>query len=102
MAVGDEYVFPSFLTPVQIQFSFQGHLLLFSHVLAEVRGKNTPERKFISTGYQIHKHQVISPTRSPLSYTGGANFVDKAICVTIIYLIKDQQFSNLVLVENWC
>ena len=39
-------VFPDFLTPVLTQLSFQSHRLLFSHDLAEVKGENTPERKF--------------------------------------------------------
>ena len=43
-----------------------------SHASAEVRGENTPERKFVSTGYRTHNHQVMSPTRSPLSQPGGA------------------------------
>ena len=34
MAVGDAYVFPSFLTPVLTQISFQSHRLLFSHTSA--------------------------------------------------------------------
>ena len=38
---------------------------------AEVRGENTPERKVASTGDRIHNHQVMSPTRSPLSNTDG-------------------------------
>ena len=46
---------------------------LFSHASAEVRGENTPERKFAPTGYRTHNHQVMSPTRSPLSHPGGAN-----------------------------
>ena len=50
MAVDDAHVFPGFLTPVLIQISFQSHQLLFSHASAEVRGKNTPKRKFASTG----------------------------------------------------
>ena len=41
--------------------------LLFSHASAEVRGENTPEKKFASTSYQTHNHQVMSLTRSPLS-----------------------------------
>ena len=44
-------------------FSFQSHRLHFSHASAEVRGKNTPERKFTQTGDQTHNHQVMSPTR---------------------------------------
>ena len=72
MAVGDAYVFPGFLTPVLTQISFQSHQLLFSHALAEVRGKNTAERKVASTGDRTHNHQVMSPTRSPLSQPGRA------------------------------
>ena len=53
-------------------FSFQSHRLLFSHASAEVRGENTPERKVASTGDLTHNHQVMSPTRSPLSHPGGA------------------------------
>ena len=45
----------------------------FSHMLqaAEVRGVTTPERKFASIGSRTHNHQVMSPTRSPLSHPGG-------------------------------
>ena len=70
MAVGDAYVFPGFFTPVVTQFFFP---LFFSHASAEVRGENTPEGKVASTGDRTHNHQVVSPTRSPLSYPGGAD-----------------------------
>ena len=78
MAVGDAHVFPGFLTPVLTQHSFQSHRLLFSHALAEVRGENTPVRKFASTWYQTHNHQGMSPTRSPLSHPGGTFEIQKA------------------------
>ena len=65
MAVGDAHAFLGFLTPVLTQHSFQSHRLLFSHTLAESGGENTPERKFSSTGYRTHNHQVMSLTRSP-------------------------------------
>ena len=55
-------------------FSFQSHQLLFSHASAEVRGKNMPERKVASTGDRTHNHQIMNPTRSPLSHLGGAHF----------------------------
>ena len=71
MAVGDAHVFPGFLTPVLTQLSFQSHRLPFSHASAEVRGENTPERKFASTGDRTRNHKVRSPTRSPLSHPGG-------------------------------
>ena len=69
---GDTHVFPGFLTPVLTQLSFQSHRLLFLPASAELRGENTPERKFASTGSLTHNHQVMSPTRSPLSHAGGA------------------------------
>ena len=47
------------------------YIVLFSHASAEVRGENTPERKFVSTGDRTHNHQVMSPTRSPLSHLAG-------------------------------
>ena len=71
MAAGDAYVFPGFLTPVLTLLFFQSHRLLFSHASAEVRGENTPERKVASTWDRTHNHQVMSPTRSPLSHPGG-------------------------------
>ena len=55
---------------VLTQLSFESHWLLFSHASAEVRSKNKPERKFASTGYHIHNHQVMSPICSPLSHPG--------------------------------
>ena len=42
--------------------------LVFSHASAELRGKNTPKRKVASTGDQIHNHQVMRQTRSPVSH----------------------------------
>ena len=54
MAVLDAHMFPGFPTPVLTHLSFQSHQLLFSHA-PEVRGQNTAERKFASTGYLIHK-----------------------------------------------
>ena len=64
MAVGEAHVFPGFLTPVLTKLFFPSHQLLFSHASAEVRGKNTPERKFASTEDLTHNHQVMSPTLS--------------------------------------
>ena len=72
MVDGDARVFPGFLTPVLTQLSFQNHGLLFSQASAEVRGKNTLERKFSSTMPQTHNHRVMGPTRSPLSHPSGA------------------------------
>ena len=72
MAVGDAELFPDFLTPILTQM-FPKPRLLFSHASAEVRGENTPERKFASTGSLTHNHQVMHPTRSPPSQPGGAD-----------------------------
>ena len=72
MAVDDIHVFPGFLTPVLTQLSFKSHRLLFSHASAEVRGENTPERKFASIRDRTQNHQIMSPTLSPLSNPGGA------------------------------
>ena len=68
------YMFPGYLTPVLTQTSFQSLRLLFSHASAEVRGENTQERNYASTGIRTHNHQVMSLTRSPLSHPGGAHF----------------------------
>ena len=86
MAVGDAHVFTGFLTPVLTQFSFQSHRLLFSHASGQVRGENTPERNFASTGSQTHNHQVMRPTSSPLCQRGGG----------IIFILLDSlHFTNL-------
>ena len=61
-------VFPVSLTPVLTHISFQSHRLLFSHASAEVRGENTPERNFPSTGSQTHIlqcHESDTPTTEP-------------------------------------
>ena len=71
MAVGDAYVFSGFLTPVLTQLSFQSHRLLFSHISAEVRGKNMPERKFASTVHRTCNHQVMSPTLTTVPLERG-------------------------------
>ena len=73
MAVGDAHVLPGFFAPVLTHFSFQGHRLLLSHISAEVSGENKPERRFASTGYRTHNHQVMSPTLSSLSYPDKAS-----------------------------
>ena len=39
---------------------------------AQVRGANTLERKVASPDDRTHDHQVMRPTRSPLSHPGGA------------------------------
>ena len=94
MAVGDAYVFPGFLTPVLTLLFFQSHRLLFSHASAEVRGENTPERKVASTWDRTHNHQVMSPTRSPLSHPGGLrNSVNSLISICLSDL-KDQKLPG--------
>ena len=72
MAVGDAFVFPVL---IQLFFPKPSHRLLFSLASAEVRGENMPQRKVASTGDRTHNHQVMSPTRSPLSHLGVLDFV---------------------------
>ena len=72
MAVSDTHVFPGLLTPVLTKLSFQSYRLLSSHASAEVRGENTPERKFASTGDRTHNQQVMGLKHSPLSHPVGA------------------------------
>ena len=72
MVVSNVQAFPGFLTPVLTQLFFQSHRSLFSYASAKVRGGNTSERKFASTGSRTHNRQVMSPTPSPLSHPGGA------------------------------
>ena len=85
MAVRDAHVFPGFLTLVLAQISFHSHELLFSHASAEVRGENTPERNFASTGSGTHNHQVVSPTPSPLSHREGLYFIRSRATVGTIF-----------------
>ena len=80
MAVDEAHMFPGFLTPTLTQLSFQSNRLLFSHASEELRDEKKPERKFSSTGYQTHNHQVMSPTRSPLSHPGRSEAVGRANC----------------------
>ena len=63
-----------FLTLVLTQLFFPKPPTTFLTCSAVVRGENTPERKFASTGYRTHNHQVMTPTRSPLSHPGRAQF----------------------------
>ena len=46
MVVGDTHMFPGFLTPVLTQLFFPKPPTTFPNASAEVRGENTPERKF--------------------------------------------------------
>ena len=90
MAVNDAYVFPGFLTPVLTQLFFPKPPLLFSHASSEVRGENTLERKVASSGDRTHNHQVMSPTRSPLSHPGGVLHTKHAYmpCNAILSIIR--------------
>ena len=63
--------FPGFFTPVLTQIFFPKPPTTF-HTSAEVRGENTSERKVATTGNRTYNHQVMTPTRSPLSHPGGA------------------------------
>ena len=64
-------MFPGFLTPVLTQLFFPKPPTTFLTCFCRGERRNTPERKVASTGDRTHTHQVISQTRSPLSYPGG-------------------------------
>ena len=103
MAVSDAHVFSGFLTLVLTQLSIQNHRLLFSHASAEVRGENTLEREFASTGSRTHNHQAMSPTRSPLSHPGGARLMENSVYVCnmhwscfVITLFTVNLYSSMV------
>ena len=94
MAAGEALVFSGFLKLVLIQFSFQSYQLLFSHAL-DVRGENTPKRKFASTRYRTHNHQVMSQTRSPLSHQDRiANYriTEKIYQIPDLLVIRDRDY----------
>ena len=67
MAVDDAHVFPGIRTPVQTRLSFQSSRLLSLHASAEVRGENTPERKFTSTAHRLTttSHESDTLTNEP-------------------------------------
>ena len=71
MAVGDSYLFPGFLTPVLTQLFFPKPPTTFLTCFCRGERQNTPERKVASIGDRTHNHQVMSPTRSQLSRSGG-------------------------------
>ena len=58
--------FLSFSHQYERNFSVQNHQL-FSHGSAEVKGKDTLERKFALTGDRAQNHQVTSPTLRRIS-----------------------------------
>ena len=93
--VGDTSVLA--FSPLLTQLSFQSHRLLFSHASAEVRGENTPERKFASMGYQTHNYSQVSPTCSPLNHPGEAHKVLSRNSVPnnkILALLKSKAFAD--------
>ena len=66
------YVFPGFLTPVLTQLFFPKPPTTFLTCFCRGERRKYAGRKVASTGDQTHNHQVMSPTRSPLSHPGGA------------------------------
>ena len=73
--LGTHMCFLAFSQQYKHNFSFKSHRLLFPHASAEVRGENTPERKVASIGDRTRNHQVMSPTRLPLSHPGGVQIL---------------------------
>ena len=74
MVVGDAHVFPaSWLSHTSTtQIFFPKPLTTFLTCFCRGERQNMLERKFASTGDRIYIHQVMSPTRSPLSHPGRA------------------------------
>ena len=72
---------------------------IFPHALAEVRGENAPERNFAST----HDHQVMNPTRSPLSDPEGPqNFKTMADLHVQMSMFLILFFFNLICCIQLC
>ena len=69
-------MFPGFFTRVLTQLFFPKQpttfLTRFCSGERQKKKKKTPERNVASTGDRTHNHQIMSPTRSPLSHPGGA------------------------------
>ena len=83
---GNGHVFPDFLTPVLTELFFPKPLTTFFTCFC--RGEKTPERKFASTGYRTHNHQVMSPTRSPLSHPGQTMIAIGGVVERVLSLPK--------------
>ena len=70
---------------LMVVFRFKGHFNTKVISWLSVRGKNTPERNLVSTESQTHNHQIMSPTRSPLSHLGWP-----------LYNLKQLQMTNKI------
>ena len=100
MVVGDAHVFLGFLISVLTQLSFQSHQLLSSHASAEVRGKNTLDRKFASNGSGTQNHQVMSPTVSTEPPSQG-DVICESFCSIKCFLERLGKYSiSLDFVNN--
>ena len=71
MAVGEAHVFTGFLTPALTRIFFPKPPTTFLSCFCRGQRRKYAGRKFASTGDRTHNHQVMSPTRSPLSHLGG-------------------------------
>ena len=74
MVVGDTCVSWLSHTSNNTTFLSKATDYLSHNASEEVRGENMPERKVASTGDRTHNHQVMSPTCSPLSHPGRAQY----------------------------
>ena len=86
MAVDEAHVFPGFLTPVLTQLFSPSQQLLFSNAFAEVRGENTPERKFASTGDRTHNR---------------ARQIPQGMCSLIVTWIKGLKVLKSEFIEQY-
>ena len=72
MGVDDAYVFPGFLTPVITQLFFPKPPTTFLTCFCRGEGRKYAGKKSrLNQGDQTRNHQVMSPTRSPLSHPGS-------------------------------
>ena len=82
------HVFPGFLTPGVTQLFFPKPPTTF--LTCFYRGERQNKRKEkSSTGNQTKNLQVMSPTRSPLSHPGRANFTDRRVRLFGCYPTKN-------------
>ena len=70
MAVGDAHVFPGFLAPVLTQLFFPKPPTTFLTCFSRGERRKYAGKKFGLN--RVSNHQVMSPTRSPLSQQGGS------------------------------
>ena len=87
MVVGDTCVSWLSHTSNNTTFLSKATDYLSHNASEEVRGENMPERKVASTGDRTHNHQVMSPTCSPLSHPGRAQYYSHS--KVFLYIVEN-------------